>query len=385
MVRVFRLVPVLSLAALVVLAAFAPVSCSAFTANDDGAGTDGGNAGVDASDAGSVAADGGPVQTDAAEPNADAAGPCVTGSQTDALNCGACGVSCSVGAHPGTCVGGICQPVAIASGGTPQWVRALSGGVYWTDTMANVVSGLEGAKPFTMTISSQTPTGLALTAKDVGIIGAGVGAGSTGATITARAANASLGSPMNVLPVTGIAAAGTSFYVGSGTTLDTCGASVPCVATGADAISTISMLASDGVTLAYAAGGQIYFLPVATLVASGHVALPAGTVDLAMAGTNAYVATSVGLMILPETGSGKLAVADVSTTAVAVTATYVYFVGKNSAGGGVVGRAKLDGSGEEKFGYGPGTPAGIAVDGDYIYYADQKSGTAGVYGARVPK
>ena len=89
-----------------------------------------------------------------------------TDEQSDKLNCGACAHSCG----GGSCVGGACQPITLASGRTgPGALAVNAGGVYWLESTAVQAVPLSGGNVVTLAsgVYVTGPAGIAASASTV--------------------------------------------------------------------------------------------------------------------------------------------------------------------------------------------------------------------------
>ncbi len=305
--------------------------------------------------------------------------------QTDANNCGRCGHSC----QGGTCSGGACQPVMLASGQNgPSGVTVDPTSVYWTNGGSGTGSGsvvkapLGGGTPTTLAMGVSYPDGIAVDATSVYWTNSNATQGSvmkvalTGGTVTTLA-------PAGQSYPNAIAVDATSVYWTDG---DLSAGAVVKVALGGGTLTTLASgrPAPGGVAIDSANvywgdqnGGTVTEVPLAggspTTLASGQ-AHPLG---VAVDAVNVYWTNSVisGTVMERPLGSASLVTLASGQDLpfnLALDAKNVYWT---TQGGGTVMSVPLGGGAPTTLASGQNSPWGIAVDATSVYWTTHNGGT----------
>jgi len=325
--------------------------------------------------------------------------PCPS-SESDPANCGACGHDC----HGAACVGGMCQPVILASGqDNPLWIALDATNVYWVsggpgepgvtaDGSLRSVP-IAGGSPVTLASNLEAPSTLVVDSTTVYWVNAGTAATdyADGTVVKMPLAGGAI-TTLSTSPsrFTGIARDGANVYWADGLS-------------GGGVVVAVPLGGGPAVTLASAQG------PVYELVAvSGDVfceASPANSVaetitklpvaagtpvalasnqlyaqGLAVDGSSVYWATEelfvdggvldVGqILTVPKAGGlpVTLATQQTSPSALAVDGSSIYWV--SYASNGAILKMPLTGGAIVTLASGQSFAQSLAVDDTYIYWS----------------
>lgn len=315
---------------------------------------------------------------------------------SDSSNCGQCGHSC----EGGTCVGGACQPITLASSqGAPDFIAVDSSNVYWTDFDEETVMQvpISGGSLVTVASGQRDPFGLAVNSSSVFWTGLDLHTGNAvvmKGPIGGGASTTLFSGPGNTWALWGIAANESDVFwdvaISNGGIMKTpVGGGTPTAL--AIAQGTPSFLAIDGNNVYWTTDdnntgnvGQVAQsggTPVT--LASGQP----GPYGVAVYGGNVYygIAGSSGSIRAVAVGGGSvvtLATSQSRPVSVAADESGVYWVDTNSTNGLVMrdtvvivsgsffdlGGAPIQLAGSQS------SPFGVATDATSIYWTNQGSG-----------
>ena len=317
---------------------------------------------------------------------------CTASVDTDSANCGRCGHSCL----GGSCVSGVCQPVAFATGQGPVKDLSAAGGVVcWDNDEVSGANPIEGAvkcqktsgssSPLTISSGAQLAGGLVADSNDVYFssnLRGGLGEADESPLLAAQPAqlfDLTPNLPNTLMEGVAVNSAGAIYFGAGGNILSVPvgGGTVSTLVSGATPSSTLSLTAD--ISNVYWVSDHVWR---ASTLGASPVALAAtssGAGGIAVDSANVYwtdVSTS-NVMTVPIAGGTavSLSPSESSTpvTGIAVDVTGVYWATGGPSSGAVL-RARLGGGTVETLATGT-SPHGVALDATSIYWTDTVAGT----------
>jgi hypothetical protein len=329
-------------------------------------------------------------QTECAQPTPDCeAGACTcletscpsgcTDVSTDSTNCGACGNDCQ--GQP--CSGGMCQPIALATGQDQPWGIALgSSNCYWTDRGNGTVMTVSAAgtgTPSVVASSQNSPTGIATDAMNVYWVDT-VGSGSVlacalgGCTSpTPLAANQSSPWGLTVPP------SGGAVYFTAGSSAWSASLEDAGVATIGTETGTPYAIATDGANVYWSdSTGGVYKCASSGCTTPAQLSAPAGqpSYGIALDATNVYFTLGAGtggggIWTVPKAaGPASQMAAASAPCGIAYDAATSFVYWTDTENSTVMKMITGDGGSPVTVASGQNNPTDLVLDSTYVYWTN---------------